>query len=440
MAYCMMVLFPEEADPVRAPSQFPVRTALAKIKTVQELANFTYGGTGEFWMEVIPAMNNCFKISIWTVPAAITQYTSAQFNIVGAVNSADSTTSANNVELYRSDVANYGLKNNPELYQAATSANFVWAFNIGCGATSAGYTYYGYFHADDGSAAELSVQMAYYKSAAWTTLSGTLVLSESANNGITWTVPLNATAIAFLFSTNENISGEVYLSAFPNGSAYLGWQPTTSGDTFQIFDTALQTQVSGLQGWKVTAQSLYLTFEGSSLNDNGKIVSSRVPLDYWGIAAGVTDISGALYNSMMALPFERYDGPIKHGTHCHWVPTTPSDVSMKTIGTMNNTGVKMMASGSWNQTQQARVQVTTVLEYTTTNTAIATEYAPPAPQFAWVNYLLAAKVPACTSNKDHVVAKVQDFVSNALRQGYQWVKAHPEYVFHAIESMAALAV
>lgn len=187
----------------------------------------------------------------------------------------------------------------------------------------------------------------------------------------------------------------------------------------------LQSAINDLQSWRVTAQDALVTFEGDTLNDGGAIASARVP-------KGWTPMTNDPYSEILAFPYDRYDGPIKHGTHVHWIPGSLDDVTPidDPSDDYNFGAFKIVIAGRITHPDSSvRLRVCTAVAYFSTNPSYGNmEWAPPAVDMSLLLQYLARVVPAATSNDRHIIKKLAAGAAKHARAGMKYLIENPEAV------------
>lgn len=195
--------------------------------------------------------------------------------------------------------------------------------------------------------------------------------------------------------------------------------------------------IQDLMSWRVIAQDVLVTFEGDTLNDGGAIACARVPKDW----QGGQGLNSNPYGDILKLPYDRYDGALKHGCHVHWIPGDIDDLSpVNSIEEDEDFGFfKMVVAGKMTHPDASiRVRVCTAVAYYSTNPDYGRmDWAPPPTDLGLMLQYVARVVPAATENDSHILKKIRAFAGKNLNQGIRYLKDNPEML--AKLSMALLS-
>jgi len=131
------------------------------------------------------------------------------------------------------------------------------------------------------------------------------------------------------------------------------------------------TLVNSAESYFVSAQSTLLTYEGSSLKDNGRLAIARVP------SASVPGQSGGQYNVpssssyyqwIASLSRNSYNGPTKHGGYSFYLGEDEQDYFYRPVEDVLNPELPYVIgffSTDPADNQTVRIQVTSIVQFTT---------------------------------------------------------------------------
>lgn len=251
------------------------------------------------------------------------------------------------------------------------------------------------------------------------------VAVNQATTGVlpgSFTLPANTVCIGFKFVTAQlsvvrgNFS---MLYASGAGSHLLG----NSISTMITLDTEFSKASIDYDRYRITAQDALITYMGSDFSNGGVIASARVP-DTW-------SPSGNYYDAITQLPYDSYNGPLKVGTHIHWLPASVQELTPNGYGDVPGSSNKIIAYGRQDDLvnkQSVRLIVTTVIEfYSDVPIYGAMKFCPPPTNLGLLIYWMGVNIPAATSNEDHF-DKLKKFLPTALSKGLQYGIDNPEIV------------
>jgi len=170
----------------------------------------------------------------------------------------------------------------------------------------------------------------------------------------------------------------------------------------ETYDTEVLTGVNELRYYKVIAQSLFVSYMGSELNNGGSCSAGLVNKD---LTLGLTTEA---YDTLARLPYDAYDGRTSEGAHVHWLPENQMDfVPIYAAESPKYQRQAAVAALLDDPTQTMRIRVTTIIEYFSDARAYGNmSYSPSWSDFDVFLALLHMHVPTATSNDDHIKKKV----------------------------------
>lgn len=238
----------------------------------------------------------------------------------------------------------------------------------------------------------------------------------------TLSLPANTVWVGFSFTTSQSSTIVANFGLLYNSGA--GSQEVPNQLTHM---TTVDTEFSGnlidYDRYRVTAQDLLITYMGSDFANGGVIASARVP-DTW-------SPSENHYDAITQLPYDSYNGPLKVGTHVHWVPATLEELVPVPFGELPRFSNKLIAYGRQDNLvdkQSVRLMVTTIIEfYSDVPIYGAMKYCPPPTNLGLLIYWMGVNIPAATSNEDHF-QKLKKFVTSAINKGIQYGIDNPDVI------------
>lgn len=249
------------------------------------------------------------------------------------------------------------------------------------------------------------------------------------------TVPANNAWLGFKI-VDEGGSSMISASISLRWVSGAGVMPSGNKITDQTcFDTEFSTQNIDFDRYRITAQDVLVTYMGSDLSNGGVVASARTPYSW--------SPSSDVYDSITQLPYDSYDGPLKTGTHVHWLPATIDDITPKNRGTVDWPSSKMIIYGRQDDLankQSVRLIVTTIIEfYSDVPIYGQMSFCPPPSQVGLLLYWMGRNIPAATSNDSHW-EKLKKFIPHALSKGVQWGVENPEIVAKMLAKLVAMTV
>lgn len=202
----------------------------------------------------------------------------------------------------------------------------------------------------------------------------------------TQTLVSNNLGVASLAFINLSQVGTRYLSfeiSTPNltpfeGNIFLSWWDTAGALVMSIqnhaqhmvaYDlTNAPTILDTAEQYTVTSQSLLLTYEGSSLNDNGALAIARIPGDSpVGNKGGICTAS-SWYQFIASLQRNKYEGATKHGGYAFYLGEDERSYFYRPVELLGfGTYPYLAAEFTTDPTtpQVVRIKVSTVVQFTT---------------------------------------------------------------------------
>jgi hypothetical protein len=390
-----------------------VRETTIRQNIVVDLA--TYNSSGSFSLEIKPSLADTLSVTSSTADTVDTgtfSYQAEWLNLASVASQPDSleaTHTSTGIQSKQVPVSNVaGVLGIP---LTTTTAVGVWAVNITALATEA---------------AQVSFVIFSTTASAKSTLS-TITLSLGENpmsTSVSISVPNNTVGLGITAVNNTfqyGIGVTVGYSLQYTSGAGMGFGNAAVTQT--TFGLPIASAIADMQAWRVVAQDVLVTFQGDTLNDGGNIAAARVASSW------ISQLANP-YNDIIALPYDRYDGPLKHGAHVHWIPGSIDDLSpVRTVAQENQYGSnKMVIAGTiTHPSSSVRVRVCTAIAYYSTNPSYGMmDWAPPPTDLGLVLQYIARVVPAATSNDSHILQKLPGLVRKHARMGVKYLVENPE--------------
>lgn len=429
--YVEMMLNVHDTDPVQAPSPVPFRSTAAKQVLATDLATsyFTYAGAAQFYGEVQPNLDNTMLL---TTPVSSMEL-AGTFYTGDAWMTANSTTIAPILAGYMYSAASNNIMVAGTSLEGGTTSQLQCfpLVNTNAVATVASCTISSYTTIDEPITIGFQVNVA----GTWSSLGSAVLVPGGTATFAALTLPAGYNAITFTAQTSENGDKEFIRFGFTvtrtsGGTWRLGQVPKN----VTAIETTILQNVSQLQYSRITALDVLGTFQGADMTNGGTIACARVP-KFWGSQ------SSNGYSELQLLPYDSYDGELKHGWHVHWVPTCLDDISPTVqVEQFDSFGSTKLVFGGNISTagQSVRVRCSIVVEYFSTAPSYGPmSYTPPPNDMALALYYVATQIPACTSNREHIVKKLGSLGAQYLGRALAYLKQHPELLLEVGSSIAA---
>lgn len=249
--------------------------------------------------------------------------------------------------------------------------------------------------------------------------SGIVIGSESALNINTFNTdlvltPIFTTAVAYfsiiitLGQLGIPYQGSVVLSLYDSGTGTGYVIPNVSQ-----FCNATDLKDSATIGKSATmafveAQSLLITFEGSTLNNGGQLAIARIPGDS-SVGIGTGQQFNDWYSWIASLSDNNHDGPIKMGGYCWYLSQDERGYFYRNIGDLAQAELPYMVAefttddnSETNSIPVARVKVVSVIQFVTNSSVYSKAPAPyigdDERKIRWI----LSNTPAAFENGSHI--------------------------------------
>lgn len=410
--YIETLVDPYGKDPVHVPSRFPYRRTNVKETKQLNLKDFYVplaGSGGECFIEIYPTIAGTIAISANnSEPETQTQFTG---NFSG--------------------IAKAGIYSNPSTgamtrrcMQPLHTYHSLPAFRVSCAAATSASIWFQTLKSEP-PAASYTVQIYAYDGSHYNLLGtqGNLTLS-STTGAVNVTFPAGTEAISFdvhMPNTTNSVKSAMYEMGFTIGQISapgLGCPNTVS--TLTSISMDLQDKINDLESYSVSALACLLTYEGSDLANGGKVYSAVVPTDW--------QPTGDIVTSMSTIAYDRYDGPLKDGTHVHWFPGAPDEIIMTTAATAHPQSKKIVIfAQADDRTQSTRLRLTQHQQYYSQSPSYGNmTYGPSSWSLSTGLQWLVRSIPLCTSNDKHHIRKALAKVAEGGRAGLRYALKNPE--------------
>lgn len=166
-----------------------------------------------------------------------------------------------------------------------------------------------------------------------------------------------------------------------------------------------------VQSFRRIAGDTLVTYTGSELVNGGKIASALVPFNW-------APSSGTAFDSVAQLRNERYDGPLKRGTHVSWRPHDLDDLLAMKFDGWKEPSTKIVVGYSFDSADASvRIRCCALQGIYSTNPIVGQmHYSPPmTDEMIEALFHYYENTPAATENKMHVSLKsVKNMGNKAL--------------------------
>jgi len=420
--YVETLVDPYGHDAVHVPSPFPYRrTNVKEIKTVNLKDYYVPFGAsgGECYVEIYPSVNNTLLITANNSEAQSTlSYTGS---LSGQARKVPASPSGGSLSRHCAQQL-HSYQGRPSFRLETTVANSV-KFDFAVDKFSP-------------SAASIIYHIYGYASGAWALLGSTAAGVNIANDrSITINLPASCEAVSFEseLETGGNSGQATYSVGFSiSAIAAPGVACPNTISAMVTESMGLVDKILDLESYSVTALSALVTYEGSDLNNGGKVYSAVVPINWQPLEDIVQSIS--------SISHDRYDGPLKEGTHLHWFPSHLDELMMTNATAQHPQSKKFVIYVQADAASEStRLRITQHQQYYSQSPSYGSmTYGPSSwslsPALAW----LARSIPLATSNDDHLVDKAIAKIQSAAKAGLVWALQNPEKIAAGIEAIAAL--
>lgn len=131
------------------------------------------------------------------------------------------------------------------------------------------------------------------------------------------------------------------------------------------------TIISSAESYFISSQSTLLTYEGSSLKDNGRLAIARVPSSSVPGQSGgqaLVPTASSYYQWLASLSRNSYNGPTKHGGYAFYLGEDEQNYFYRPVEDVSNPELPYVIgffSTDPTDNQAVRIQVTSIVQFTT---------------------------------------------------------------------------
>jgi len=204
------------------------------------------------------------------------------------------------------------------------------------------------------------------------------------------------TGPVYLYFTYDPATGPTTLGYldYPNHAQHVTIHDIRDADT--IVDSATQAFV--------LAQSLLITAEMSDLNNGGVLSIARVP-GATVIGEGDDEVDfNSWYEWIASLPYNAYDGAVKNGGYCWYLPEDETGFFYRPLDTYFGKELPYMVSeftvSDNTEASVVRIKVSTIVQFTTTSSIYDCRPSCYVSEMAFMHHILSL-VQAAYSNDGH---------------------------------------
>lgn len=401
------------------PSLIPERAASARLPLVVEL-----NGSTDYGIIVTDSPNNPLRVTTSTgiSEGAITAYGTAVYAAESGVSwggpskiawEAYSPTSSHDIDVIGTKAPIGGYLELPFLSTSSPTMTVSWK-------------YYGEEPA--------LVTIVFSDSGRGST--GTTVTNSMAAPG------LNYTATGVIVPTSRNwfnvscdkpgrVSFEVMATAgtwTPSPASYIG-------NMTEYRPNGLEQIMEDSFALNVVAMDLLVTFEGSSLNDQGSIAVCN--------ASQPLQIVDSFYETVASMPYDKYYGRLAAkgddpgGAHWHYVPSDIRALELQPTAELRPTSYGYVGIKGCAADQPIKVVLSLLVNFSTLLPGYSMDLRPSAHGFLDFLWLMRTEVPLVSSNDNHL-KKLLSFAKRKAKQGVKFAINNPDKVVKALEYMAPL--
>jgi hypothetical protein len=410
--YITALIDPYGAEVVSVPSALPYRrTTVKEVKEIDLKDHYVpdaVGAGGSALMEIIPSIDNTINISSATGEAA------SQISLGGSLSGKT------NNGLGMDPTSGYLSRNCIQILHSIDGRSAFYITQVASAQVSVT------FDVKDAtpSATLFSMTLSVHAAGSWV-VQGTQAVRAGVITTMTYTWPADVDGLGFSLTSGDNATYEMTFTITPNAAP--GIACPLSINLMTQFSMQLSSKITDLEMYGVSALAVLLTYLGSDLANGGKIYSAWVPIDW----SPDQDIGA----SMSTLAYDKYDGPLKLGTHCHWLPNDLSEITMARPAEAHPTSKKLIIFVIADDREQStRFRITQQQQYFSQSPAYGRmAYGPSANGLSVALHWLATSVDLCTSNDDHLRKKAMRLVYSGAKNGLNYAIAHPEQLLSALK-------
>lgn len=414
--YLEALVDPYIKDPVSVPSPFPYRRTNVKEIKEFDLKQSYIAGTpgpdatpGSCFIEIYPQINNTVVITANAAEPASVGVLAGTFSGIGESGVAQDPTSGQMTR--RCIQMMHPFEGKP-------------AFQITTG-TSTNCNLVMQTIASEPSNIATAYHVWVYTAGVWSLLTTTSAqaLNVSSTTALTLISSMEAIAFQSLTDAGPNLKVSYKCNFTIQNIVAPGIGCPNVVSNMSSVSMNLENKIDDLEAYGVTALGVLITYQGSDLKNGGKIYSAWVPVDW-------QPDNDNLLESMSSLAYDRFDGPLKEGTHCHWFPAHLDELLMTRPGSPSPMSKKLVIYVlADDNTQTTRMRLTMHQQYYSQSPAYGNmAYGPSgwslSPGLCW----LANNVPVCTSNDNHLVKKAFSAISSGAKSGLKYAIDHPERI------------
>jgi len=430
--YVEMMLNVHDSDPIQAPSPVPFRSTPTKQIITSDIAtNYcTINGAAQFYGECQPNMDNTLLLTTPTASLEVANSAAYSGDFWGVAGTGAGSAMAGGY-MYSSSSSNILVSGTTLEGGSVTNQTCFPLVNTNNTAIPTTFNFQTLAPLDE----PITVGIQALVGSTWSSIGSVIVAGGTATTGGV-SLPANTIAINFTVAANE-LGDREFLRinfSFLRASGAGQWRMGVVPKNVTPYETTILTQVAQLQYSRVTALDVLGTFQGATMTDGGLVAAARVP-KFWSSA------SSNGYSDIILLPYDSYDGEIKHGFHVHWVPTSLDDITPTIqIGQFDSFGsTKLVFGGTVNTAgQSVRIRTSIVVEYFSTAPSYGPmSWTPPPNDMALALYYVATQIPAATSNREHIVKKLGNLGGKYLGLALSYLKQHPEMILEIGSAIAA---
>lgn len=275
----------------------------------------------------------------------------------------------------------------------------------------------------------VAVDIAFWSwdGATWSTVSTFQGLTENSQQTLSFAIPAGCLGFRFEVVGARGFNAQ--------GFGYYTYEIMASGPTtFECFTGAENELIPSLPQWEdvlensdyasIPAMDCLVTFQGTTLKNNGSIVSVNLRQD--------VPMEGNYYDTLAKKKYDKYEGRLasegstEGGTHWHLQHHNIAEYELrKPFEVGQSAPIGYIAIKGADPTQPIKVHVNITVNFRTDNPSFSMVKQPYWADFPLLLYVMRDKVPLVSSNDSHL-KKVMGMVKDAGKTAARFALENPE--------------
>jgi hypothetical protein len=186
----------------------------------------------------------------------------------------------------------------------------------------------------------------------------------------------------------------------------------------------------------ITGMDCLVTYEGSTLNNQGAIAVANVDKQL--------SVIGSTYDTVASYPFDKYrgrlasEGDTKGGAHWFFLPNNPEQLFLREpLDEDGDMPTGIFGITGMDANQPVRVEINVHVNFYSDDPSYAMKIRPPFEGFLYLLWQLRKEVPLVSSNDNHLKL-IADGVKRALKTGASYGLENPERIVQALSMILTL--